>query len=120
MRALFASIPYEWHRKSELFHYEGYYVSVVYSFLCGAGFQVIGEDFTNKGRIDLTILMPDKAYILEFKVVEDEGEVPSALDRLKSKNYQEKYKRNYQEIYLIGIDFSKEKRNLSSFSWEKV
>ncbi|MCX8042078.1 MAG: ATP-binding protein [Thermodesulfobacteriaceae bacterium] len=119
LRSLFASIPYEWYRKNELERFEGYYVSVVYSFLCGAGLPVIGEDFTNKGRIDLTILLPDRAYLLEFKVVE-EDETSRAIEALKSKNYQEKYKERCQEIYLVGIEFSKKDKNISTFNWEKL
>jgi len=119
LKSLFASIPYEWYRKNELANYEGYYASVVYSFLAGAGFELIPEDITSKGRIDLTIIFERKCYLLEFKVVEMEGE-GKALERLKEKRYVEKYKGKYVEVYLIGIEFSKEKREIVRFEWEKV
>lgn len=124
LKSLFSSIPYEWYRKNQISNYEGYYASVVYSFLSGAGFDLIAEDYTSKGRIDLTILYEDKAYILEFKVVELEGLTPNAIETLKTRNYHEKYKGKGKgkgkDIYLIGIDFSKDKKNIVGFEWEKV
>ncbi|MEW6527750.1 MAG: AAA family ATPase [Spirochaetota bacterium] len=107
LKSLFASIPYEWYRSNEIAQYEGYYASVVYSFLAGAGFDMVAEDYTSKGRIDLTILYEGRCYILEFKVVEIEPE-GKALAQLEDKKYAEKYRGKFQEIYLIGIEFSKE------------
>jgi len=119
LKSFFANIPYEWYRKNEIAHYEGYYASVVYSFLAGAGFELIPEDITSKGRIDLTVLFEGKCYLFEFKVVEMEGK-GSALESLKEKGYAEKYKGKYGEIYLIGIEFSKERREIMRFEWEKI
>jgi len=119
LKNLFAGIPYEWYRKNEIAHYEGFYASVVYSFLFGAGFKLIPEDITSKGRIDLTVLYEGRCYLLEFRVVEMEGE-GRALESLKEKGYAEKYKGRCSEIYLIGIEFSKEKREITRFEWERV
>ncbi|MEM2073608.1 MAG: AAA family ATPase [Nitrososphaeria archaeon] len=117
LKALFASIPYDWYRKNNLSEYEGYYASVVYSFLQGVGFDLTAEDVTSWGRLDLAIRVSERVYLLEFKVVERAGE-ESALDVLKRKGYAEKYKGVAKEIYLIGIDFSERERNLVSFQWE--
>jgi len=119
LKSLFASIPYEWYRKNELARYEGFYASVVYSFLFGAGFKLIPEDLTSKGRIDLTVLYEGRCYLIEFKVVEMEGE-GRALESLKEKGYAEKYQGKYSEIYLIGIEFSKERKEITRFEWERV
>jgi len=43
-----------------------------------------------------------------------------ALESLKEKGYAEKYKGKYSEIYLIGIEFSKEKREITRFEWENI
>jgi len=120
LKNVFASIPYEWHRKNEIARYEGYYASVIYSFLLGTGLDVIAEDWLNKGRIDLTIKVGDKFYLLEFKVLEREDEVPKALQALKERSYVEKYRAKAREIYLIGIDFSQLRGEVVSFAWEKV
>lgn len=120
LKSLFSGIPYEWLKKNNIAEYEGYYASVVYSFLVGTGLEVVAEDYTSRGRIDLTVKIEDKAYVVEFKVVEEEGESPKALEVIKNRGYGEKYLGKMKEVYLVGIDFSKENRNILRFEWEKV
>jgi len=119
LRRFFASIPHDWYRKNDIDSYEGFYASIVYALFNGAGLNVIAEDNTNKGQIDLSVLSDDSVYIIEFKVVEDKEE-GVALKQIKEKRYYEKYIGKYQEIYLIGIEFSKKDKNIVSFKWEKV
>jgi hypothetical protein len=88
IKRIFASIPHDWLRKNNLAKYEGYYSSVVYSYFCGMGLDVTAEDTTNKGRIDLTIKLGDKIYIIEFKT-EKAGKKP--LEQIKERGYHEKY-----------------------------
>lgn len=120
IRSLFSSIPYEWYRKNEVGGYEGYYCSVVYSFLSGAGFDLVAEDYTNKGRIDLTVFYEGRVYVIEFKVVEMGEEKPRALEFLENKGYHEKYIEKSTEIYLVGIEFSKKHKNIVRFEWKRV
>jgi len=115
----FASIPHDWYRKNDIDSYEGFYASIVYALFNGAGLNVIAEDNTNKGQIDLTVFNQDSVYIIEFKVVEDKEE-GVALKQIKEKRYYEKYKSKYNDIYLIGIEFSKKDKNIVGFEWEKV
>lgn len=114
----FSSIPYEWYRKNELDKYEGYYASVIYALLNDAGLNIIAEDNTNTGRIDLTIIYLNKIFLLEFKVIKNTTD-KKALEQIKEKKYYKKYKDNYKDIFLIGIEFSKEERNIINFEWEK-
>jgi hypothetical protein len=79
--------------------------------------KIIGEDVTNFGRIDLTLFIEDKIYILEFKVDGKKGE---ALQQVKDKNYAQKYLSHKKDIYLVGIEFSNEMRNVVDFELEKV
>jgi hypothetical protein len=115
--SLFASIPSDWYRKNNINKYEGFYASVVYALFNGSGLTTITEDATNKGKIDLTVMIENKVYIIEFKVIK-ETEKGQALQQIKEKRYYEKY--TGKEIYLIGIEFSKEKRNIVNFEVEKV
>jgi len=115
----FASIPHDWYRNNDIASYEGFYASIVYALFNGAGLNVIAEDNTNKGQIDLSVFNQDSVYIIEFKVVEDKEE-GNALKQIKEKRYYEKYKGKYNDIYLIGIEFSKKDKNIVSFEWEKV
>ena len=114
--AFFASIPNDWYRKNTIAEYEGYYCSVVYCYFTAIGLNVQPEESTNQGRIDMTVLFNDRAYIIEFKVNELTGP-ECALDQIKEKKYYEKYAE--RETYLIGIEFSKEDRNITRFEWEK-
>jgi hypothetical protein len=118
---LFAAIPYTAHGK--LTHYEGFYVSVIYAFLASLGLDLTAEDITNRGRADLTLKFPghDKIYIFEFKVIEeDRANSKNPLAQIKEKRYFEKYMGDGRNIFLIGIEFSKEKRNIVSFEWEQA
>jgi hypothetical protein len=114
--ALFASIPYNNYVKNTIPSYEGYYASVIYTYLSSLGITIIAEDVTNKGRIDLTLFIEDKIYILEFKV---DGEKGEALKQIEEKNYAQKYLNQSIEIYLVGIEFDSEEKNLSHFEWKK-
>jgi len=118
LHRFFASIPHDWYRKNDIDSYEGFYASIVYALFNGAGLNVIAEDNTNKGQIDLSVLSDDSVYIVEFKVVEDKEE-GIALKQIKDKRYYEKYMGKYNEIYLIGIEFSKKDKNIVGFEWEK-
>jgi hypothetical protein len=119
LHRFFASIPYDWYRKNDLESYEGFYASIVYALFSGAGFETIAEDTTNKGKIDLTIIYNNKAYIIEFKVVEDQPE-KTALKQIEEKKYYEKYLGKYEEVYLIGVEFSKKDRNIVDFDYKKI
>ena len=113
----FASIPYDWYRRNQLSGYEGYYASVFYAYFTSAGFDVRVEDATSQGRIDMTVQYKGKAYIFEFKVVRDERNMGTALVQIKQKRYWEKYT---GEVYLIGVEFEPETRNIVCFEWEKI
>ncbi|MDP2427441.1 MAG: AAA family ATPase, partial [Methylobacter sp.] len=52
--AFFASIPNDWYRNNPIAQYEGYYASIFYSYFAALGLDIILEDVTNFGRIDMT------------------------------------------------------------------
>jgi hypothetical protein len=113
--SLFASIPYNNYVKNNISNFEGYYASVVYAYLASLGVEIIAEDVTNKGRIDITLLIKDKIYIIEFKVGSND-----ALSQIKEKNYHQKYLNQNKQIYLVGINFDEDERNVSDFAYERV
>src|SRR3990167_472105 len=82
----FSSIPHDWYRNNDIQHYEGFYASIVYSYFCALGYKTIAEDATNVGKIDLTIELPDKILILEFKLKKN-GDAISALQQIKDRHY---------------------------------
>ncbi|WP_300673776.1 ATP-binding protein [Desulfoluna sp.] len=117
--SFFASIPHDWYRKNNLSGYEGYYASIFYCYFASLGLDVTPEDTTNHGRIDMTLKMDDAIFIFEFKVVELVKEENSALEQIKAKRYHEKYETS-GDVYLVGVEFSKEDRNIVGYEWEKV
>ncbi len=118
----FASLPYNSYVKNDIQNYEGYYANVLYSYLAGLGIAFIAEDVTNLGRIDLTIATPNmkQVYIMEFKVVDNKNQNGKALEQIKENRYYEKYQEKANEIIIIGIEFSKEDKNISKFEWERI
>ncbi len=117
--SFFSSIPHDWYRKNKISEYEGYYASIFYSYFTAAGLDVTAEDTTNKGRIDLTVKLDDKIYIIEFKVIEVDKTKGPALEQIKKKKYSEKYQQKGKKIYLIGIEFSRDDKNIKNFMWEE-
>jgi hypothetical protein len=116
--ALFASIPHQWYDNNPISRYEGYYASVFYSHFAALGLDIVLEDATNQGRIDMTVKCRDRIYLFEFKVVEIAPE-GRALQQLKDRGYAEKYRAGGEPIYLIGVEFSRDRRNLAGFAWER-
>ena len=96
-------------------NYEGFYASIIYVYLQSLGLRIIGEDVTNKGRIDLTVFIENSIYIIEFKVGSDD-----TLKQIKEKNYAQKYQNQNTDIYLGGINFDEEEKNIGTFKWEKI
>ncbi len=113
LMAIFSSIPTDNFRKNNIKEYEGFYASVIYVYLQSLGLDIIGEDVTNQGYIDLTIKIENIIYIIEFKMG-----TANALQQIKDKKYYEKYQNQGKEIYLVGINFKD--KNISLFEWEKL
>ena len=117
LKAIFSSIPYHNYANNIISRYEGYYCSVVFVYLSALGYQVIAEDTTNKGRIDLTLQMQDKVVIIEFKVDSNEQ---NPLEQIKERRYQEKYQNLGKNIYLVGIKFDSKEKDISDQQVEAV
>ncbi|OGT52448.1 MAG: hypothetical protein A3E84_03355 [Gammaproteobacteria bacterium RIFCSPHIGHO2_12_FULL_42_13] len=115
----FASIPHDWYRNNDMQRYEGFYASIVYSYFCALGYTVIAEDNTNTGQLDLTVILPDKVLILEFKLSKN-GDAASALQQIKDKRYADKYQSEQKPIYLLGMSFDADTRNMQGFVWSVV
>ncbi|MBK6998553.1 MAG: ATP-binding protein [Rhodoferax sp.] len=117
--AFYASIPHDWYRKNKLAQYEGYYASIFYSYFAALGLDIRLEDSTNFGCIDMAVLFDGQVFLFEFKVVEltPKGK---ALQQIKDKAYADKYRAMGQPIHLIGVEFSRAKRNVVGFEAETI
>lgn len=115
IKSLFACIPYNNFTGAKLYEYEGYFVSVFYAYIKAMGIELIAEDTTNKGRIDLTIKLPSVIYVIEFKT-----DGSDALSQIKAKGYHEKYMSDGRAVYIVGVEFDTKDRNISKVEIERV
>lgn len=116
LKRFFASIPHQWYRNNHIDQYEGYYASVFYAHMVASGATTIPEDVTSQGQIDLTVMVDDLVFIFEFKVIDAEQGNGSALAQIQTRHYAEKYQ-DGRKLYLVGIEFSKQTRNIVGFAW---
>jgi len=112
IKRLFASIAYNNFTNNDIERYEGFYASVLYAFFASIGVDIIAEDVSSKGRIDLTLKAGVRTFLFEFKVTDGEP-----LEQIRKMKYYEKYA---GERYLIGIVFDPKARNVSRFEVERV
>jgi hypothetical protein len=113
LKSLFSSLSYTSYMKNNIAKFEGYYSNIMFVYLTTLGFEVIQEDTNINGRIDLSLKYNDKVFIFEFKVTNEDP-----LEQIKAKKYYEKY--SDKEVYIIGINFDIEKKNIGKFVWEKI
>ncbi|MEM1119689.1 MAG: PD-(D/E)XK nuclease domain-containing protein [Bacteroidota bacterium] len=62
-------------------------------------------------------MLADKTYIFEFKGVKEA--TGSAWQQINTKQYYQKYQSD-QPIYLVGIEFGKEERNIVGWEVEEL
>ena len=118
-KAFFASIPYHWHTNNDIAEYEGYYASVFYSYFASVGLDIVVEDSSSHGRLDMAVRFNGHVYLFEFKVVEL-ASAGAAMGQLKARRYADKYRALGQPIYLLGVEFSKDERNIVAFDVESA
>ncbi|WP_028325366.1 ATP-binding protein [Desulfatirhabdium butyrativorans] len=117
--AFYASIPHQWYTGNTIAQYEGFYVSVFYSYFAALGLDIRTEESTNRGRIDMAVVFAGRVYLFEFKVVEETPE-GKAIQQLRDKGYAEKYRALGFPIHLVGVEFSKVDRNIVGFDVDSV
>ncbi len=112
--AFFASIPYQWYVNNDVADYEGFYASVFYSYFAALGYEITVEDSSSAGRLDMAVRAGGQVYLFEFKVVEQAGE-GAALAQLRERDYAAKYRGQGEPVHLLGVEFSRETRNVTAF-----
>ena len=115
LKTLYAAISYQLFTKNDMNTKEGYYVSVFYAYIKALGFDIVCEDNTNKGRIDITIKMPSSIILMKFKT-----DGTSALQQIKDKKYHEKYMSQDLPVFIVGIEFDKKDKNISKMEYERI
>ncbi len=119
-QAFFSSIPHVWYHQNRMAEYEGYYASIFYCYFTALGLDTRPEDLTNHGRLDMSVRMPHATFVFEFKVVDILPETGNALAQIKAKGYHHKYMGQGKPVYLVGVEFHSEKRNIERVEWEEA
>jgi hypothetical protein len=74
-----------------------------------SGVEVQTEVLTSRGRIDLVVEFPDKVFVMEFKC---DQEPQVGLQQIRDQGYAERYQKIGKRVFLMGLEFSAEQRNL--------
>jgi ATP-dependent exoDNAse (exonuclease V) beta subunit len=112
MRAIFADIPYTLETKRD----EAFFHTVFYLAVSASGAEARSEVLTCDGRIDLLVEFPGKVFILEFKCGQS---ADTALAQIREKDYAAPYRGSGKALFLVGIDFDTETRNISEWTWAR-
>ena len=112
LKSFFADTPYMLVKDLE-----NHYQNVIWIVSKLAGFYVHAEYMTSEGRIDLVLQTPKFCYVMEFKL---DGTAEEALAQIEDKQYTLPFVLNGQKIIRIGMNFSKETRNIENVVIEGV
>lgn len=137
IRRLFAGIPWRNFTGNELPETEGYYASVLYAFFASLNAEIIPEDISHHGQVDLTVKLAGYIYVMEIKLrrrpassgesvtVEpsssaDDSTNP-ALAQIRARGYSDKYRGlPSRGLFEIGLIFDSRARNLVEADWGVV
>jgi hypothetical protein len=107
LQVFFADIPYELNNKNEK-HYQAIFY-VVYTLM---GQYVKTEVSSSKGRADAVVKTKEYIYVFEFKL---NGTAEEAIQQIDDKGYLIPYQLDGRKLIKIGVEFSKEERNIHRF-----
>ena len=96
--------------------WEGYFQIIIYLITAFMGLYVQAEITKHIGRLNLLAETDDFLYILAFKLDEPAAD---AIQQIKNRKYNAAYRNSPKTVYLVGIGFSKQERNVESWEAEE-
>lgn len=108
IKSYLAGIPYELSNGMP----EIYFENNLYILFNLIGIDAHAEWHTSSGRIDMLLRMPDYIYVMELKL---DGTPREALEQIEDREYALQFEHDGRKIVKIGINFSKETRNIDSW-----
>ena len=112
MRSFFANTPYELVRDLE-----NHYQTVMFTICRLMGYYTKAEYHTSNGRIDMVVKANQFTYVFEFKFNKTAQE---ALAQIDTKEYALPFQAEGQKVFKVGVNFSKETRNIDDFIWKEA
>lgn len=107
LKVFFADIPYELSDNTER-HYQAIFY-VVFTLM---GQFVETEVRSVRGRVDAVVKTNDCIYVFEFKL---NGTAEDALKQIDEKGYLIPYQLDGKRLVKVGVNFSKETRNIDMY-----
>ena len=96
-------------------HYEGHSQQTLYiMFALLTNYDILVEQHTAKGRIDITMETADTIYVMELKFNKSAEE---ALAQIEAKHYVDAFKMSGKKMVKIGLNFSV-KDEVNSLEWK--
>ena len=98
-------------------NYEGHYQQMLYIFFALlTSYDILVEQHTAKGRIDITLETADTIYVMELKFNKSAEE---ALAQIEARHYADAFKMSGKKVVKIGLNFSV-KEEMNSLEWKIV
>ena len=66
----------------------------------------------------MIVKLENRVLIFEFKVVDIDKTPGTALEQIHKKGYADRYRAQNSDIYLIGVEFDRNERNIVRCKWE--
>ena len=96
-------------------HYEGHWQQTLYiMFALLTNYDILVEQHTAKGRIDITMETADTIYVMELKFNKSAEE---ALAQIEAKHYADAFKMSGKKVVKIGLNFSV-KEEVNCLEWK--
>ena len=96
-------------------HYEGHWQQTLYiMFALLTNYDILVEQHTAKGRIDITTETADTIYVMELKFNKSAEE---ALAQIEAKHYADAFKMSGKKMVKIGLNFSV-KDEVNGLEWK--
>lgn len=98
-------------------HYEGHFQQMLYMFFALLpDYEIMVEQHTAKGRIDLVLETKTTIYVMELKFNRN---VEDALVRMENKRYADAFKMKGKPVVKVGMNFSL-KDDVNCLEWKVV
>lgn len=103
------------------------FLSMFYSLFAALGLDIIIEEI-EKDKMDMIIdlRVHKRIFIFELKLLEKEiafvqrRKLKEPIKEIKEKHYHDRYKNLPSTVYLVGIEFNKKQRAITTFNFEEI
>ena len=114
--AFFASIPYQWYTNNDIANYEGFYASVFYSYFAALGYEMVVEESSSHGRLDLAV-RGRRAGVPVRVQGGGAGAAGLCAGAVAGARLRGQVPRSEASpFHLIGVEFSRDTRNVTAFA----